>query len=68
MENPVAIANGPTFGERHFGAAEMGDQRRTRRLVQFQQLYRADPFYNWVGLDLRFTRIFVMFVWSVRRR
>ena len=34
MENPVAIANGPTFGERHFGAAELGDQRRTRRLVQ----------------------------------
>src|SRR5439155_24489734 len=23
-----------TFGERHFGAAQLGDQRRTRRLVQ----------------------------------
>jgi Transposase DNA-binding len=34
MENPVAMVSGPTFGERHFGAAELGDKRRTRRLVQ----------------------------------
>lgn len=43
MDNPVAIASGPSFGERHFGAAELGDQRRTKRLVRLADRMVAHP-------------------------
>lgn len=34
MEIPAALGNGPSFGERHFGGAVLGDKRRTQRLVR----------------------------------
>lgn len=43
MENPVAIASGPSFGELHFGAAELGDRRRTKRLVRLADRMVAHP-------------------------
>jgi Transposase DNA-binding len=43
MEIPTANASGPSFGERHFGAAALGDKRRTRRLVQLADRMMLHP-------------------------
>ena len=33
----------PSFGERHFGRAELGDRRRTKRLVELADRFVAHP-------------------------
>jgi hypothetical protein len=36
-----------TFGERHFGNAQLGDQRRTRRLVKIADQMVLRPSGSW---------------------
>jgi len=39
----MAVVAQPTFGEEHFGGAQLGDVRRTRRLVQLADRFHAHP-------------------------
>lgn len=43
MEIPAAMAVGPSFGERNFGAAKLGDKRRTQRLVRLADRMAMHP-------------------------